>query len=202
MKFKLIGFSLSLVLCLSTTACKDQSEAAAVLPTVCQYFPNSMIYKFDKRVLWIQTNVDGISSATAMEIFSDACQKAGKAIGQIKINAVEELQFDGRSILVIGFKKGIVACDLRGGGDANGVPRGQVLNWQMANAWFTQHIGYIPTASQISVITLADVKNTPKGEPMQLKTLAEMQAEKREKQQQEINDYVLKEKVGQGQSNN
>lgn len=183
-----IGKSVQLIFALllvdTLSSCKDQQEAAAVLPEICQYFPDSSIYKFDKRVLWIQTRVDGISGKVAAAIYTQACQQAAKSIGKIKINMATELQIDGRSILVIGFKNGCVACDLRNGVDTSGVPVGTIMNWQQANVWFTQHIGYMPTPEQIFVVSLRDVQNTPKGQPMQLRTLAELQQQKKQLLQQ------------------
>jgi hypothetical protein len=177
------------------SGCKDKEEGEMVLPTINQYFPDSSIYKFDKRVLWIQTHVDGISGKVAASIYAQACQTAAKSIGKIRINIAEELEFDGRSILVIGFKNGCVACDLRDGIDANGVPRGTIMGWQQSRPWFIQHLGYMPTPDIIRVEKLADIQNTPKGQPMHLETLAQEQAELREKQLEIIREIQLKQKV-------
>jgi hypothetical protein len=37
----------------------------AVLTQIHEYFPGSTLFKFDKRVLWIQTQVDGVSGKFA-----------------------------------------------------------------------------------------------------------------------------------------
>jgi hypothetical protein len=185
-----IAATSALLLTLPLTACKDQSEAAAVLPQVCEYFPDSVIYKFDPRVLWIQTHVDGISGKTAAVIYSEACQKAARSIGQIRINIATELNFDGRSILVIGFKKGIVAWQISDGMDVTGVPRFSVLSWSDAQTWLTRRIGYFPTSDKILVVTLDAARNTPKGQPMQLQTLAERQQILREKMQEQAEEIL------------
>jgi hypothetical protein len=44
------------------------------------------IYKFDRRVLWIQTHVDGIGPQIAETMFQQGCQKAAFPIGRFKIN--------------------------------------------------------------------------------------------------------------------
>ncbi len=191
-----------MVLCVSLATiglcgCKDQSEASQILPCVCKDFPGSVIYKFDTRVLWIQTRADGISPELAGVIYQQACKEASEAapsLGQIKFNWVNELQFDGRSILVIGFKRIVVACDLRDGMDANGHPKGEIMSFQQAPSWLTRHIGYAPADDKVMIVTLADAQNTPKGEPMNLRTLAEFRAEDKAKQQEELNDYFLKQK--------
>jgi hypothetical protein len=169
---------LGIVLVASTLyGCKDKEEGAAILPTIDQYFPDSAIFKFNNRVLWIQTHVNGISGKVAATIFAQACQQASKSFGNFKINVAEELQFDGRSILIIGFKNFCIACDLRDGNGPDGNPRGTIMTWQQAPSWFVQHVGYMPTTQQIFVERLADIQNTPKGQSMNLETLAEDKAQ-------------------------
>jgi hypothetical protein len=177
--------------------CKDQSEASVILPQVCKEFPDSVIYKFDPRVLWIQTHVDGISPELAEMLYEGACQKAAKSFGQIKFNWINELQFDGRSILVIGFKRIVIACDLRDGTDAYGRLKAKIMNFQQVPSWLTQHIGYAPSDDKVMIVTLADAQNTPKGEPMNLHTLTEFKAAYKAKQQEQLNDYILKQKAEQ-----
>jgi hypothetical protein len=163
--------------------CKDKEEAREVLPKVCPHFPDSVIYKFDKRVLWIQTNVDGISGETAEDIFQQACQQAAYKLGKLTFNISAEMKFDDRSILIIGFKQYLVAWEVRNGVDQRGIPRGyEVMNWNQAPSWFMQHLGYRPlqNADQIYVITLQDVQQTPQGQPMQLQTLAQLQQQRKQ----------------------
>jgi hypothetical protein len=165
-----------LVLCIALTGCKDQSESSAILPTACRSFPGTDIYKIDKRILWVQTNVDGVSSSVAETMFKQACAEATKNIGKIKINIQLELSVDQKQVLIIGFKRFWVLWDVRNGVDYQGVPLNyQVMNFDMLKGWFTQHLGRVPTPDQIEVVTLQDVQNTPKGEPMQLQTLAQIQ---------------------------
>jgi hypothetical protein len=187
---RFLVFWLAPILAFNISGCKDQSEAKAILPTVCQYFPGSEIYKFDQRVLWVQTHVDGISGATAMSMFTQACQKAAKSFGDVKFDVSTELKFDQRSILIFGFKRGCIACDLRDGVNSDGVPNGTIMDWKQVSPWLSQHIGYMPTAAQIRVITLEDVGRTPKGEPMQLQTLAERQSAAKEKLKVEAQEFL------------
>jgi len=166
------------------SGCRDKDEAKAALPEICEYFPGSQIYKFDRRVLWIQTKVDGISSATAAAMFEQACQKAARSFGRIQINITTELNFDGRSILLIGFRQYLVAWEVRNGVDERGIPRYEVMNWQEAPAWFMQHVGYRPQPDRILVINLQDVLQTPKGQQMQLRSLAQLQQQRKQQLQQ------------------
>jgi hypothetical protein len=57
-------FSLVAVLlfCMFVSSCVEDK---AVLKQIHEYFPGSSLYKFDKRVLWIQTQVDGVSGKFA-----------------------------------------------------------------------------------------------------------------------------------------
>jgi hypothetical protein len=170
-----------LLLCFSLTGCKDQSEASAILPTAYQSFPGTEIYKADKRILWVQTQVDGISSSVADTMFKQACVEATKNFGKIKINIQLELSVDQKQVLIVGFKRFWVLWEVRNGVDYQGVPLNyKVMNLEMLKDWFTQHLGRIPTPDQIEVVTLQDVQNTPKGEPMQLQTLAQIQQEQRQ----------------------
>lgn len=185
-----------ILLCLSLTACKDQSEASAILPKACKSFPNTTIYKFDKRILWVQTKVDGISASVADTMFKQACQDASLNLGKIKINIQTELNFDGRQALIVGFRQFYVVWPVRNGVDLQVVPVGyQVMTGAMLSNWFTQHLGYCPTPAQIQVVTEQDAENTPKGEPMQTQTLAELQAAKRAKIVQQVQDYTKEQQL-------
>jgi type II secretory pathway component PulM len=53
----------------------------------------------------------------------------------------------------------------------------------------------MPTPDIIRVESLNDIQNTPKGQPMQLKTLAQEIAELRERQSETTQDMQLKQKV-------
>jgi hypothetical protein len=46
---------------LTLAGCKDEEVAPNVLPTFNEYFPDTTMYHVDKRFLWIQTHIDGIS---------------------------------------------------------------------------------------------------------------------------------------------
>ncbi len=51
--------------------------------------------------------------------------------------------------------------------------------------WLQQRLGYVPSKDQLLVERLQDIQNTPPGQPMMLKTLAELQNENRARLQQE-----------------
>jgi hypothetical protein len=176
---------LVLLLCLCLSGCnKDKDEGKEVLGKVCPYFPDAVLYKFDKRVIWIQTKVDGVGSQTAALIFQNACQQAKYNLGNlIKFNITELMNLDGRSILIIGFKQYMVTWIVSNGVDARGVPRCEVMTWQQAPSWFLQNVGYRPTPDKIRVETQQDAQNASENQPMQLPTLAQIQAQNREKQQ-------------------
>jgi hypothetical protein len=198
-KNKLFAILSVIVLGFSLSGCNIEMEASQVLPKMNEYFPGTVLYKFDKRVLWIQTEVDGISGGTAMSIYTDTCQKAAFSLGKIKLDITRELMIDGRTILVIGFRRGIVACDLRDGVDVAGVPRGSVMDWPHAKVWITQHIGYMPKPEQVLVFTLADLQK-PKGQPLQLKTLAQIKQETRARLEAQVKDMLLHDSVEQEQN--
>lgn len=52
-----------------------QKIDSQILAGLQQYFPNAVLFKFDDRVLWLQTGVDGISSKFAAETFQSFSQK-------------------------------------------------------------------------------------------------------------------------------
>src|SRR6516165_5124246 len=71
-KPSLFGLNL-LFLCLFAKGCVDDR---AVLSQTTEYFPGSVIYKFDPRVLWIQTEVDGVSGKFAEKTLENFLQDA------------------------------------------------------------------------------------------------------------------------------
>jgi hypothetical protein len=186
-----------LSLCLA--GCKDKDEAKAILPSLDAAFPNSYILKIDPRLLWVQTQVAGISATTAEQLYVAACQKATKPIMKnLTINIQEELNIDRRKYLLVGFKNFYIGWDVRNGVDSRGLPIGvQVMNAAHVKDWLESRLGYYPTKDQILVERLQDVQNTPDGQPMQLPTLAALQKERLEVMQQEI----AKEEAELGMSN-
>jgi len=147
---KSIGLILMVLMVSTLAGCDDQKM---VLPKVCEYFPDSALYQFDKRVIWIQTRVDGISGKTAAAIFEQFCQQA-EQMGKLRVALAAEFAIDGHRILVVGFRQGIVAWDIRDGVDpATRLPRFQILNWSQEPAWFTQHLGYVPRKDQTQIIS-------------------------------------------------
>lgn len=172
---------------LALTGCKDDGVIAQqVLPTFCGYFPDTTMYDVDKRLLWIQTHVDGISSSTAELMFkqdwAQATQKLPK--NSVIINMQNLLTLAGKQVLIIGFNHYWVVWSVRNGVDYQGVPLNyQAMDYQMFHDWFTQNFGYMPTPDQIRVITLKDLQTTP-GQPMQLQTLAEIQQQKSQQPQE------------------
>ncbi len=139
---------------LSISGCVDDH---AVLTQIHEYFPGSTLYKFDKRVFWIQTQVDGVSGKFAEKTLDSFLQDADgaaekKSFGLVRFS--DALAHDGCIYLVIGFRKGIVVWDRRKIAGPNGLPttRHWVLNWEQAPEWFTQHIGYYPQKEKITIV--------------------------------------------------
>jgi len=190
-----LSFVMLLSLCLSGCD-KDEIEGSEVLTRVCPYFPDAVIYKWDRRVLWIQTKVDGVGDKTTAAMFEQACQQVKFNLGKlIKFDITQLMQLDHRFILIIGFRQYFVAWEVRNGVDGRGIPRYEVLTWQQAPSWFMEHVGSNPTPDMIQVETLQNVQNTPKGQTVQTQSLASIQAANRAKRQQELRDLLLKEKV-------
>jgi hypothetical protein len=179
---KLIRFVAVLLSVAALSGCKDQDEAKAALPKVCANFPDAVIYKYDRRVLWIQTHIAGISAKIAETIYQQACQQAAIPIGQAKINIATELNFDGRRVLIVGMRRYAIIWQVAGGvNQATGIPQNYlVMDWPQATEWLTEHLGHAPKAAEIRVVTLKDVQETPKGQPMELQTLAEIQKANRQ----------------------
>src|ERR1700722_2052734 len=97
-------------LCLILTGCDSESDGKRVLPSINEYFPNSVLYSFDKCVLWIQTDVTGIGDKMALSIYAQACQNAVKQAEQeiplknLRFTIQELMNFDQHSYLIIGFR--------------------------------------------------------------------------------------------------
>jgi hypothetical protein len=143
-----------LFLCFFAKGCVDDR---AVLTQTHEFFPGSTLYKFDNRVLWIQTEVDGVSGKFAEKTLETFLQDAEgttekKSFGLAHFSDL--LAHDGYVYLVIGFKKGIIVWDRRKVAGPNGLPTTYhwVLNWEQAPGWFTEHIGYYPQKEQITVV--------------------------------------------------
>ena len=173
----LFGFSLVI------SGCKDEEVAPMILPQFCQYFPETMIFAIDKRILWIQTNIDGISSDAADLMFKQDCEQSNtalikKSFGLIK-NVKGGLIAAGKQVLIIGFKHFWVVWSVRDGVDYQGIPVNyRVMDDQTFHDWLTRSLGVFPTPDQIQVINLQEIQNTPKGQPEQLQTLAQIQQQK------------------------
>jgi hypothetical protein len=148
-------FAVNLLLfCLFAKGCVDDH---AVLTQMHEYFPSSTLYKFDKRVLWIQTQVDGISGKFAEETLETFLKRseetAVKESGGL-VHFSDALAHDGYVYLVIGFKKGIIVWDRRKVAGPSGLPTTYhwVLSWEQAPGWFTERIGYYPQQEQITIV--------------------------------------------------
>jgi hypothetical protein len=179
---------MAILFCLSLTACKDQSEAESILPKANKSFPDAAIFKFDKRILWVQTHVDGISADVANTMFRTACQQAAFPIGnKFSINIQTELAVDNKQVLIVGFQHFWAVWLVKSGVDVQGVPVGyQIMNYAMLKQFFTSRLGYFPTDEQILVLREQDLQNVPKGQPMQLPTLASLVAAKKAKMLEEL----------------
>lgn len=186
--FALFGFAL---LSLTLTGCKDEEVAPMVLPQFNNYFPNSTLYQVDKRFLWVQTRIDGISASAADLMFKQDCgqalaavqqQSAQKSFNLIKINSlVTALSIAGKQVLIVGFDHYWVVWVVRNGVDAQGIPINySVLDYQQFNAWLTQVLGSMPTPEQIKVVSLPLLEHTPRGQIVQPPTLAQIRERKAE----------------------
>ena len=143
-------FLLIVLLIGSLSGCVDDHQ---LLSSVHEYFPGAALFKFDKRVLWIQTEVDGVSPKFAEKTFLNFLEEADKSTAQKSfgiINFSDALAHDGYVYLVLGFKQGVVAWDRR-----PVVQNGERvtfhwnLTWEQAPTWFVEHVGYFPTKEQI-----------------------------------------------------
>lgn len=164
---------------ISLSGCKDEEVAPMVLPQFNQYFPGSTIYEADKRFLWIQTNVDGISSSLADLMFKQDCGQALTAIQQKSFGLIKNLPtaltIAGKQVLIIGFKNFWVVWVVRNGIDTQGNPYNyQVLNYEQFSNWLIQVLGAVPTPDQINVVTLDNIQSTPKGQPVISPSLAQV----------------------------
>jgi hypothetical protein len=145
---------LTLQLCATLSGCVDDH---ALLAQVHEYFPGASLYKFDKRVLWIQTEVDGITPKLGEQIFLRFLDEANSAArhrswGIVSLSSA--MKQDGYIYLVLGFKQGIVAWDRRNGISPTGSerPHHWNLTWEQAPAWLLQHLGYCPKDNQIVIV--------------------------------------------------
>ncbi len=185
-----ILFLFAALLSLTLTGCKDEDVAPNVLPLFSNYFPDTTIYDFDKRFLWIQTHIDGISSSAADLMFKQDCDQANSAIKKKSLGILKNIHagliIAQKKVLIVGFNRFWVVWPVRNGVDYQGIPLNyQIMDYQMFRDWFTRSLGFFPTPNQIRVITLRDVQTTPKGQPMQLQTLAEIQQQKGQQPKQE-----------------
>jgi hypothetical protein len=147
-------FLIALLLIVTLSGCVDDHQ---LLAQMHEYFPDAALYKFDNRVLWIQTQVDGVTPKFGEQTFLRFLEEADtlaqqKSLGTIHFS--DALAHDGYVYLVMGFKQGIVVWDRRPVGGSNGSPVTLHWNmtWQQAPAWFVEHIGYYPQKSQIVVV--------------------------------------------------
>lgn len=168
---------------LTLAGCKDEEVAPNVLPTFNEYFPDTTMYHVDKRFLWIQTHIDGISLSAADMIFKQDCTQATQAIQNKSFKLIKNIQLGlsiaGKQVLIVGFNHFWVVWIVRNGVDYQGIPVNyQVMNYQQFSSWLTKVLGFMPTPDQIKVVTLENVQQTPKGQPLQAPTLAQLQQQK------------------------
>lgn len=69
---KVVCVVVALFVVLGTAGCVDDHK---LLAQVHEYFPGATIYKSDPRVLWVQTQVDGISGKFAEKTLDTFLQK-------------------------------------------------------------------------------------------------------------------------------
>jgi hypothetical protein len=144
----------ALLTSVALSGCVDDHQ---LLAQVHEYFPGAALYKFDRRILWIQTQVDGISPKFAEETFLHFLEESDKAALQKSLGIVhfsDALAHDGYIYLVLGFRQGVVVWDRRPVIGPNGLQT--TYHWNMsqdqAPAWFVQHLGYYPQPDQIVVV--------------------------------------------------
>jgi hypothetical protein len=150
---KPILFIVALFVAVTFCGCVPDQD---ILAQVNQYFPGSTLLKFDKRVLWIQTKVDGVGPKFTEMALNNFLAQADTLAEQKSLGLVhftDAFAHDGYIYLVIGFQHGIIIWDRRVVVE-NGVP--STLHWVMAfdqaPAWFTEHIGYYPRREQITIV--------------------------------------------------
>jgi hypothetical protein len=108
-----------LFLSVSFPGCANSHEFVndhELLMQVHEYFPNAVLYKFDKRVLWIQTQVDGVSGRFAEKTLESFLQESDSAAMQRSFGTVHfsnALAHDGYVYLVAGFQQNVVVWDRR-----------------------------------------------------------------------------------------
>jgi hypothetical protein len=147
-------FLLVVLLAGTLSGCLDDHQ---LLSSVHEYFPAAALYKFDGRVLWIQTQVDGVSPKFAEKTFLNFLQEANTSAAQKSfgiIDFADALAHDGYIFLVLGFKQGIVVWDrrpvLQNGAR---VTLHWNMSWEEAPPWFVEHLGYYPQKEQIVVVS-------------------------------------------------
>jgi hypothetical protein len=141
----LIITSCVLLLSLTLSGCVDDH---ALLVQVNEYFPGSTRWKFDNRVLWIQTQAGGISGKFAEKTFDTFLSEADSYAQQKSLGFVHfsgALAHDGYTYLVLGFRQGIIVWDRR-------VNLRWTLSWPQVRPWFIEHIGYYPEQGQIEIV--------------------------------------------------
>lgn len=126
-------FTLLLVLFFALTLTGCDMTDQAVLQAVHQYFPTAKIFRFDKRVLWIQANVTGISPQFATKTFSAFLQEP--QIGQLRMG----MNFSGQRFFVLSFNpNAAIVWDQSGSGNY------WTLDWAQLNNFWQQSFGYQP----------------------------------------------------------
>jgi hypothetical protein len=149
--------ALFLLVVLLTSTLSGYLDDHQLLTQVHEYFPGAALYKFDGRVLWIQTQVDGVSPKFAEQTFLHFLEEADTAAVQKSLGIIhfsDALAHDGYVFLVLGFKEGIVVWDrrpvLQNGAT---VTLHWNMTWQKAPTWFVEHLGYYPQKDQIVVVS-------------------------------------------------
>lgn len=175
----LILILLTALLGLFLNGCKDEEVAPKVLPGFNQYLPDTTLFQVDKRFLWIQTHLDGISASMADLMFRQDCAQSIPSIQQSSFNLIKNiplaLTIAGKQVLIVGFNHFWVVWVVRNGVDSQGIPVNyQILNGQQFRSWLTQVLGFVPTPDQIKVVSLDLVQQTPRGQLVQAPTLAEV----------------------------
>ena len=192
--YRIIAFLIAAFLGFSLSGCKDEEVAPKVLPQFNEYFPDTTMYDVDKRFLWIQTHIDGISASAADLMFKQDCAQSIPAIQKSSFGLTKSiplaLSIAGKQVLIVGFNHFWVVWVVRNGVDSQGVPANyQVLNYQQFSSWLTQVLGSMPTPDQIKVISLQNVEQTPKGQPLQTPTLAQVRQQKNQQPQEDSQSF-------------
>lgn len=139
-----IFFLLAFMLTWSLAGCGLDDQA--VLKSTRDYFPAVTLWKFQPQVLWVQTQVDGVTAAFAEKTFDHFLEEANQEALQRSLglaNFDKLMAQKGYVFFVLGFRGGVIVYDR---------PRHLrwTLNWPQARAWMAKF--GVSSMDQIQVV--------------------------------------------------